>query len=101
MDNGCALGSYLGPIEQANRDIEADWSLHPGSNGDELITNQPFYHYNYRGNLKLVEPMGIAPTEILLAKQTPLLHSDHGPIVNLVANYTKLVDSAGLEPATR
>ena len=50
--------------------------------------------------IEMVEPMGIAPTEILLAKQTPLLHSDHGPIVNHIVNYTKLVDSAGLEPAT-
>ena len=48
--------------------------------------------------IEMVEPMGIAPTEILLAKQTPLLHSDHGPIVNPIVNYTKLVDSAGLEP---
>ena len=37
--------------------------------------------FHYRRNYKIVvEPKGVAPSKILLAKQTPLLHSDHGPI---------------------
>ena len=35
---------------------------------------------SYTKHTFMVEPKGVAPSEILLAKQTPLLHSDHGPI---------------------
>lgn len=58
------MGRFLGQIEQPNLDIEANWSLHPGSNGDELITNQPFYHYNYRGNLKYWSIVPVLPWPI-------------------------------------
>ena len=83
-------------------DIEGCWSHRSDLNGRDHEgaglqnpCNRPGYA---TVALKLVEPMGIAPTEILLAKQTPLLHSDHGPIVNPVVNYAKLVRVVGIAP---
>lgn len=91
---GCALGRCLGPIEQVNQDIEGNWSLHPGSNGDELITNQPFYHYNYRG--KLVEYGGNSPPSSPCKGDVIILYQY--PIVNPIVNYTKLVRVVGIAP---
>lgn len=62
---------------RSRRDSTNCWTVQVLYHPTRFISIRPVLPFS---NRLMVEPKGVAPSKILHAKQTPLLHSDHGPI---------------------